>query len=743
MTDYEQPSLFDFDANGNSKPRRQPPQKNPAPMTAAEKAAVAAADAAIAALGGDAPADAGDAGATSDAQAPGAPSAPSAPAAPPRGPGGLAPVIDADHGGEGPLHRMVDSNFLQYAAYVIRDRAIPELDDGLKPVQRRILHALRQMDDGRFIKVANVVGQTMAYHPHGDASIGDALVTLVNRGYLIEGQGNFGNIHTGDPAAAPRYIECRLTDLAATQIFNKDLTDFIPSYDGRNQEPLALPAKIPLLLLLGAEGIAVGLSTRILPHNFSELLKAQIAILRKKPFTILPDFQTGGLLDARDYDEGRGRVRVRAVIEQKDEATLVIRELPYAVTTEALIASIEEAAKKGRLQVKAIHDYTAKNVEIELALPQNASIDKTLKALYAFTLCESSISLRPIVIRDRRPVELSVHDILRHNTFRLRDLLEKELNLEKNRIDEALQKASLVRLFIIHRIYKRIESCKTQLEVRQAVFTGLDPFRDQLRRDITTEDIDMLLAIPIRRISLYDLNKSKKEEDELLADYDAVLRHLADVTAYTISYLRNLLRDYADLYPRRTKIVTFETVAVRAIATKSFAIRHDPEKGYVGYDDVDAPEPLFSCSEYDRIVIVWKNGAYRVIPPPEKLFVDQGVIYVGLYDRDRVMTLVYVTDQIVHLKRFTFGGAILGKDYQCAPPPADILFFSDASPAALYVKYAPRKGQQIHQQVFDTSKIAIRSAKTRGNQMTTKKIASISTDKPRNWDDSAPHGKTI
>ncbi len=720
MTDYEQPSLFDFAAANNAPkggkpaaPRGGKAASKPAPDDVASRAPVAATSATAA-----------------------------EPPPPPPPPG---PAIAANPLGDGPLQQMVDANFLQYAAYVIQDRAIPEIDDGLKPVQRRILHALRQIDDGRFTKVANVVGQTMAYHPHGDAAIKDALVTLVNRGYLIEGQGNFGNILTGDPAAAGRYIECRLTDLAATQVFNKDLTEFIPSYDGRNQEPVALPAKIPLLLMLGTEGIAVGLSTRILPHNFGELLKAQVAILQKKPFSIFPDFQTGGLLDAREYDEGRGKVRVRAVIEQKDESTLVIRELPYAVTTESVIASIEDAAKKGRLKIKSIQDYTAKKVEIEISLPSDAHIQKTLQALYAFTLCESSISLRPIVIRDRRPVELSVHDILRHNTSRLLVLLEKELNIEKGRIDEALQRASLVRLFIIHRIYKRIESCKTALEVKQAVFTGLEPYRDQLRRDITNDDIEMLLAIPIRRISLYDLNKSKKEEDDLLSDYDAVLKHLSNVTAYAISYLRNILRDYADLYPRRTKLQSFSAVEVRSIAARDFAIRLDPEKGYLGYGDVDAEAPLFSCSEYDRIAIVWKNGTYRVIPPPEKLFVDQGVCYVGLYDRDRVMTLVYTADQIVHLKRFTLGGAILNKDYACTPPSADILFISDASPAALYVKYAPRKGQQIHQQVFDPSKVAIRSAKTRGNQMTTKKIASISTTKPRNWDDSAnaPKGTVL
>lgn len=656
---------------------------------------------------------------------------PAAPAVPP-------PRSDGTDLGDGPLHQLMDGNFLQYASYVIRDRAIPELDDGLKPVQRRILHALYEKDDGRFIKVANVVGHTMQYHPHGDASIGDALVTLVNRGYLIEGQGNFGNIHTGDPAAAPRYIECRLTDLAATQLFNPDLTEFIPSYDGRNKEPVVLPAKLPLLLMLGTEGIAVGLSTRVLPHNFGELLQAQIAILQKKPFKLVPDFPQGGLIDAREYDEGRGKVRLRAVIDQKDEATLVVRELPYGVTTETLIASIEDAAKKGKLKTKAIRDYTAGKVEIEIALAADVDVQQAIQALYVFTQCEASLSLRPIVIKDQRPVEMSVHEILRHNTRRLVELLRKELQIERKKIDEALQTASLVRLFIVHRIYKRIEECKTAPEVRQAILDGLAPFRDQLRRDISSADLDMLLGIPIRRISLYDINKSKKEEDDLLADFDAVEKNLTDVTGYAIKYLKNLYRDYADLFPRRTKEAKFDAIEVRELTAEEHAVVLDKEKGYLGYD-VGGGEPLFRCSSYDKIILVWNDCRYRVIPPPEKLFVDKNLVYAAIYDRDRVMTLVYEADGITHLKRFSFGGVIQNKDYFCVPEgeTAKALFFSDAQPATLYVKYAPRKGQQIHQQEFDPKKIAVRTPKTRGNQITTKKIAEIDTQKPRNWDAKA------
>lgn len=647
---------------------------------------------------------------------------------------------------DGPLHRLMDDNFLQYASYVIRDRAIPEIEDGLKPVQRRILYSLNQNDDGRFIKVANIVGYTMQFHPHGDASIGDALVTLVNRGYLIEGQGNFGNLHTGDPAAAPRYIECRLTDLAATQLFNDDLTDFIPTYDGRRKEPVVLPAKLPLLLMLGAEGIAVGLSTRILPHNFGELLQAQIAILQKKPIKpLLPDFPQGGLIDAREYDEGRGKVRLRAVLDQKDEATLVIRELPYGVTTESLIASIEDAAKKGKIKTKAIRDYTAGQVEIEIALANDADIQQAVQALYVFTQCEVSASLRPIVIRDQRPVELSVHDILRHNTKRLVDLLRKELQIERKKIDEALQSASLVRLFIVHRLYKRIEECTTAPEVKQAILDGLAPFRDQLRRDITGADLDMLLAIPIRRISLYDINKSRKEEDDLLADFAAVEKNLTDVTGYTIKYLKNLYRDYADLFPRRTREARFDAIEIRELTAKEHQIVLDRERGYLGYGDVDG-EPAFHCSSYDKIILVWNDCRYRVTPPPEKLFVDKNLLYAAIFDRDRVMTLVYEAGGISHLKRFAFGGVIQNKDYFCAPEAENpkALFFSDDAPATLYVKYAPRKGQQIHQQEFDPAKVVVRTPKTRGIQMTTKRIASIATQKPRNWDDKAgPKGALL
>src|SRR5437868_14651924 len=359
-----------------------------------------------------------------------------------------------------PLHQRMDTSFLQYASYVIRDRAILNLADGLKPVQRRILWSLHRNDDGRFIKVANIVGDCMKYHPHGDASIGDALVVLANKRYLIEGQGNFGNIYTGDPPAAPRYIECRLTELARNEIFNDELTEFVPSYDGRNKEPVALPAKLPLLLMLGTEGIAVGMACKILPHNFPELLEAQIAILKKQPFKVLPDFQTGGLMDAREYRDGTGSIKVRAKIKVKDDSTVVIKEIPPATTTESLLASIEDATRKGKLKVRSVNDFTAEDVEIEIKAPAGVNAEQLVDALYAFTDCETTIASRIVVIKDNRPVQMTVSEVLKENTAKLVKDLKRELELKQTKLEEELHFKTLVRIFVENRIYKKIEQCR-------------------------------------------------------------------------------------------------------------------------------------------------------------------------------------------------------------------------------------------------------------------------------------------
>jgi topoisomerase-4 subunit A len=636
---------------------------------------------------------------------------------------------------------MMDDNFLQYASYVICDRAIPNLEDGLKPVQRRILYSLHEKDDGRFTKVANVVGHCMQYHPHGDAAIGDALVALVNRGYLIEGQGNFGNLYTGDPAAAPRYIECRLTELARTHLFHDELTAFVPSYDGRRKEPVTLPARLPLLLLLGAEGIAVGLSTRIFPHNFRELIEAQIAILKRKPFELFPDFPQGGLADVSEYDKGNGRVRVRARIETRDKHKLAITELPYGVTTESLLESIEAAVKKKKLPIRSVDDYTAEKVEIEITLAPDADPDAARKALYAFTQCENAYTGRVVVIKGDRPAELDVHEVLRENTAQLLRLLEQELTLRRKNLQEEWHAKSLVRLFIENRIYKKIESCKTFPAVQKAVRDGLAPFRSQLKRDVTDADIEMLLGVRIRRISLFDIEKNREELDGIARELKLIEKHLAEPVRYAVDYLKALLEAHGKNHPRRTELARFDTIEVRELTSRELALAYDRAGGYLGHGV--AGEPLLECSSLDKIILVWKDGRYKTVTPPEKLFVGDSLIYAARADRDRVMTVVYRHEAFTYLKRFAFGGTILNKEYRLAEEPAAVLLFRDEPVPELYVEYKPAKGQRIHRQVFKPEQVPVKGVAARGNQLTAKVVARLAAGRPRWWndDDTAPPGQ--
>lgn len=637
---------------------------------------------------------------------------------------------------EGPIKELIDDNFLQYASYVIRDRAIPDLDDGLKPVQRRILFSLHEKDDGKFIKVANIVGYCMQYHPHGDASIADALVALTNKRYLVEGQGNYGNIFTGDPAAASRYIECRLTELARTQLFNEQLTKFAASYDGRRKEPITLPAKIPLLLMLGAEGIAVGLSTRILPHNFKELIEAQIAVLKKKSFTLLPDFQHGGTMDASEYDKGNGRVRIRAKVEAKASGNmLIIREIPHGTTTESLIASIEDAVRKKKIKIRSIDDFTAEKVEIQVKYSGETDPEKVLQKLFAFTQCEVSISSRIVVIHKNRPREMNVDEILKHNTLQLKTILERELNLELRRLENELHYKTLIQIFIENRIYKRIEECKVYSEVQQAVLDGVNVFRERLTRDVTKQDVEMLLAIQIKRISRYDMNKNRKEIGDIIAGLDQVEKDLSDTVSYTVRYLRSLLKKYGTKYERRTRIEKkqFEKRDLKELTASELSICYDDEKGYLGFQ-VSGSDPLFDCSSYDRILVVWKNGDYKVIAPPEKLFVDNSMIHCVPFDKEKVYVMVYVHHEIAYMKKFTFGGAILNRDYCCTPPNSDVLLLEAGEPEQVYVKYKKAKNQKIHRQAFPTKKQILKGVKAKGAQITVKKIESISSTKPKHWD---------
>jgi topoisomerase IV subunit A len=636
-----------------------------------------------------------------------------------------------------PLHRRVDKGFLEYASYVIRDRAIPNLEDGLKPVQRRILWALHETDDGRFTKVMNVIGDTTKYHPHGDASVGDALVVLANKRYLIDRQGNFGNDFTGDPAAAPRYIECRLSQLAREQVFNDEITQFVPNYDGRRREPVALPSKLPLLLMLGTEGIAVGLSCRILPHNFPELLEAQIAILRKQPFKCLPDFPTGGQMDARDYQDGKGSVKVRAKIKEKDESTVVIKELPPGTTTESLTASIEDAVAKGKLKVKSINDFTSESVEIEIKAPAGVSAQQLTDALFAFTNCEVTIASRITVIKDNRPVELTVSEVLRENTDQLVRLLRQELELKQQKLENELHFRTLERIFIEERIYKNIEKCKTNEAVVAAVFEGFKPFKRQLLRDLVDADVERLLQVRIRRISLFDINQHREEMEKTKAELAETQKHLKNVVKFAIGHLEALLEKYGPQYPRlTTKSSRHEEVDVKAVAFKAFKVAYDRESGYVGFK-VNGDEFKTECTKFDKILLVFKDGTYKVTELPEKLFVGPELFYCGLPDRERVFTCAYTDRKASYLKRFTFGGTILNKAYLCIPDKSRILYFAPDTPKVLYVRYKPAPHQKINQQTCDPSKIEVKSPKTRGRQISIKDISSVTPEPTRGWDEQA------
>jgi topoisomerase-4 subunit A len=643
------------------------------------------------------------------------------------------------HDRHGPLTDMIDSNFLQYASYVICERAIPNVADGLKPVQRRIMHALKEKDDGRFIKVANVVGHTMQYHPHGDASIGDALVTLTNKRYLIEGQGNFGNVFTGDRAAATRYIECRLTPLAREEMFNRDLTEFIPSYDGRNQEPVTLPAKLPMLLMLGAEGIAVGLSTSILPHNFIELLEAEIAIIQetqKKParIDVLPDFQTGGIMDVSEYEKGFGKVKVRARVEKKDVNRLVIRELPYAQNTESVINSIEDAVRKKKVPVRTINDFTAEHVEIELVLSQGANQDKALKALYAFTKCETSVTSRIIVIHNKRPVEMNTEQVLRVNVEQLVDLLKRELELRRHNLLEAFHAKTLIQIFIENRLYKKIEECKTYEAVIKAVFQSLEPFRPRLKRDVTRDDVEMLLQVRIKRISRFDINKNRKDIEDILQELAQVEKHLQNLKAYAVAYLRAIIRQYKPEFPRRTVVDTFKELDVRQLTANELTINLDRDKGFLGHG-VKGDE-IMKCSSLDKLLVLKNDGIFVVMPPPETFYVDDSLIYCGLYDRDLEFTAVYTEWGVTHIKRFKIGGAIMNRDYHYVPEKAKVLICCPGCPDDLYIKYKPAKGLRILQQRFKPTEVTVKGLKAKGKQLTAKGIAYMGT-KPGKWWDKA------
>lgn len=629
-------------------------------------------------------------------------------------------------------HSIFRQNFLEYASYVIKERAIPDLVDGFKPVQRRIIHTLFEMDDGKFHKVANVVGWAMRYHPHGDASIYEALVNLANCELFIERQGNFGNILTGDSAAAARYIECRLLPFAKKVLYNPELTQFVDSYDGRNQEPVAFPAKIPVVLIQGVSGIAVGMSTYILPHNPLEVLDAMASSLRGEAYALYPDFPGGGIMDVKDYQDGRGSVLVRAKLNTSDPKRIVIEELPYGVTSELMIRSVEEAAKKGKLKISSINDFTAEKVNIEINLARNTYSQEIVDALYAYTSCETKLSINPLVIRENTPTIMGVHEILDWHAQHLVQVLKAELELEKGHLQDKLHARTLERIFIEERIYKRIEQKKSAEEVNKAVLTGFKPFEDQLFRSVDLEDVERLLKIPIRRISLFDIEKNREEIEQINANIADIQQKLGNLIGYSLSYLGDLKQMLGlQEHGRKTTIKQFELVDVKEVAERNLGVKYDPANGYLGYG-VKNGNTLLEVSPFDRVLIIRKDGTYQVIDAPEKEFVGKGLLYCGFADKSELSKLVFTiiyqekTYKYLFLKRCQIMGYQLKKVYPLLPEgDFKLVKLSTFENAELTVTYKPKPGLRILEEKFYFSDYLVKGVKANGVRIAVKEVASL------------------
>lgn len=646
--------------------------------------------------------------------------------------------------------------FLDYASYVILDRAIPSVYDGLKPVQRRIMHSMRELEDGRYNKVANIVGNTMKYHPHGDASITDAMVQIGQKELLIDTQGNWGNIFTGDSAAAARYIEARLTPFALEVVFNPKTTEWAKSYDGRNNEPIDLPVKFPLLLAQGVEGIGVGLSTKILPHNFNELINASVAYLKKKPFQLYPDFLTEGLLDVSEYNDGQrgGKVRARARISQKDKHTLVVTELPFSKTTGDLIDSIIKANEKGKIKIKKIEDNTSDKVEILIHLHPDVSPDKTIDALYAFTDCQVTISPNACVIVGDKPMFLNVSEILRMNTDHTVSLLKLELEIELGELEEKWHFASLEKIFIENEIYQEIKNRTSKEEVYNAIDLALKPFTAHLMRDVTTEDIIRLTELPFMRISRYDQDKALENIAALEGKIEQVKHHLANLITYAIDYYQNIQKKYGKNKERRTELRIFDTIDATKVAVANEKFYANFDEGFIG-TSLKKDEFLFECSDIDDIIIFRKDGTMLVTKVESKTFVGKNILHVGIWkknDKRTVYNMIYREGKEgpYYMKRFFVTGVIRSNEYNLASDKkgSEVLYFSaNANGEAEVVNVLLKPSARIRKNKLDVdfSELAIKGRDSKGNLVTkypVKKIEmkeeGVSTLAPRKiWFDEA------
>lgn len=633
------------------------------------------------------------------------------------------------------LRGMFQSWFLDYASYVILERAVPHIDDGLKPVQRRILHSMETLDDGRFNKVANIVGNTMQYHPHGDQSINDALVQLGQKELLVDTQGNWGNILTGASAAAGRYIEARLSSFALETLFNPKITEWTLSYDGRKREPVTLPVKFPLLLMQGVEGIAVGLSSKILPHNFNEILDAAVAHLRGEEFTLYPDFPTGGFIDVSRYNDGErgGAVKVRAKIEKIDNKTLAITEIPYGKTTGGIIDSILKAFEKGKIKIRKIDDNTADTARILVHLIPGTSSDKTIDALYAFTDCEVSISPNCCVIKDKKPHFLGVSDVLRHSVEHTRELLRRELEIQLADVREQLHFASLERIFIEERIYKdaEYEKAASPEAAITHVAKRLKPFTADFYRPVTDDDIKRLFEIPMKRIFRFNSDKA----DETIAAYKAriegLLDNLAHLTDFTIAWYEGLKRKYGASFPRHTVIRGFDNIEAAKVAEANEKLYINREEGFIG-TSLKKDEYICNCSSIDDIIIFYKDGRYKVVKVQEKLFVDKNVMYVNVFKRNDARTIYNAIYQngrggFYYMKRFAVTGVTRDKEYnltQGAPGTKVVWFTANPNGEAEVVKVTLKPKPRLKMLQFDInfSELAIKGKQSQGNLVTKNEV---------------------
>lgn len=635
------------------------------------------------------------------------------------------------------VKNLFDKNFIEYASYVIRDRAIPDLEDGLKPVQRRIMHTLFEVDDGYFQKVSFVVGRTMKYHPHGDASIYGALVNLANKEIFIEKQGNFGNKFTGDGPSAGRYIECRIHPLAKEfLVTNPKITHYVPNYDGRDTEPEVYRAKIPLTLIMGAEGIAVGMSTKILPYNLKEVLDAEIKCLKGEKFKIYPDAATGGLIDVSNYNDGNGKIVTRAKFDTSDDKKIVITELPVDTNAKDLLQSIDNAYRAGKIKISSVDNFTTDHCCIEIKLPRGVYTKDVIDSLYAYTDCEKTIACQMLVIKDNMPVAMTATQIIEFYSQKLTGIIKDELEFERGILMDKLHIRTLERIFIEERIYKAIETKKTQEDVVKAVYKGFVPFKAELVREISDEDVEHLLQIPIRRISLYDINKNREEVAAINARLKEIAKLLKNLVGCAIDYLGSMLEKFKKLSPqmlhRKTTVTSFSAVDVKAVAKSDQSLRYD-EKGYLGIN-VSGGQEIKKVSPYDRILVMRKTGMYSVCDVPQKMFVDRGMWFCEIAEKEiinKVLFTVIFRDpktKYCFIKRTRIPSWILNRDYFIAPDGMEVLHVDTREKFTFTLHYEKKPRVKVLEESFKAQNFEEKGLKTLGIRLCTKEVESVKVD---------------